>query len=76
MFFITENNVFGVCILTLIRKDHLVAGEAGSVIPKILRLLLEALSKKVQEEGILRITGNKHKVSFYFAFNIKIRLYF
>ncbi|XP_077298644.1 rho GTPase-activating protein conundrum-like isoform X2 [Arctopsyche grandis] len=57
-----ENNVFGVCILTLIRKDHLVAGEAGSVIPKILRLLLEALSKKVHEEGILRITGNKHKI--------------
>lgn len=62
LYLIIENNVFGVSILTLIRKDHLVAGEAGSVIPRILRLLLEALTRKVNEEGILRVAGNKHKV--------------
>ncbi|XP_072947765.1 rho GTPase-activating protein conundrum-like isoform X1 [Epargyreus clarus] len=57
-----EGSVFGVSLETLLRKDMILWEETWSSVPSVLRALAAALRARTQDEGLLRVPGNKHKV--------------
>ncbi|XP_026492586.2 rho GTPase-activating protein conundrum isoform X2 [Vanessa tameamea] len=57
-----EGTVFGVALETLLRKDMILWEETWSSVPSVLRALSSALRARTKDEGLLRVSGNKHKV--------------
>ncbi|XP_053611046.1 rho GTPase-activating protein conundrum isoform X2 [Plodia interpunctella] len=57
-----EGSVFGVSLETLVRKDMIMWEETWSCVPSIIRSLAAALRARSQDEGLLRVPGNKQKI--------------
>ncbi|XP_013192000.2 rho GTPase-activating protein conundrum isoform X2 [Amyelois transitella] len=57
-----EGSVFGVSLETLVRKDMIMWEETWSCVPSIIRALAAALRARSQDEGLLRVPGNKQKI--------------
>lgn len=58
-----EGAVFGVSLETLVRKDMILWEETWSCVPSPFRALASALRNRTHDEGLLRVSGNKQKVS-------------
>lgn len=54
--------MFGVALETLLRKDMILWEETWSSVPSVMRALSGALRARTQDEGLLRVPGNKQKV--------------
>lgn len=63
-----EGAVFGVALETLLRKDMILWEETWSSVPSVVRALITALRARTQDEGLLRVAGNKQKVSVFAIF--------
>lgn len=63
LFLFPEGSVFGVSLETLARKDMLLWEETWSCVPSIFRAVAAALRGRVCDEGLFRVSGNKHRVS-------------
>lgn len=60
-----EGSLFGVSLNALIRRDQQLSGMDSTLVPQFLEGLLEELMKRgTREEGILRVAGQKHKVTW------------
>ncbi|XP_049875892.1 rho GTPase-activating protein conundrum isoform X2 [Pectinophora gossypiella] len=57
-----EGQVFGVALETLLRKDMILWEETWSSVPSVIRALSAALCARTQDEGLLRVPGNKQKI--------------
>ncbi|XP_026319634.1 rho GTPase-activating protein conundrum isoform X2 [Hyposmocoma kahamanoa] len=57
-----EGAVFGVALETLLRKDMILWEETWSSVPSVVRALITALRARTQDEGLLRVPGNKQKI--------------
>ncbi|XP_004926275.1 rho GTPase-activating protein conundrum isoform X2 [Bombyx mori] len=57
-----EGSVFGVSLETLVRKDMILWEETCSA-PSVLCCVTRALRARAHHEGLLRVSGNKQKVS-------------
>ncbi|XP_026482012.1 rho GTPase-activating protein conundrum-like isoform X2 [Ctenocephalides felis] len=63
-----EGNLFGVSLNALVRRDQQVTGEDTALVPLLIQWLLAEIRKRgVNEEGILRVAGNKQKVELLSA---------
>ncbi|KOB65017.1 Rho GTPase-activating protein 18, partial [Operophtera brumata] len=56
-----EGSVFGVSLETLVRKDMILWEETWSCVPSIFRSLAAALRARTHDEGLFRVSGNKHR---------------
>ncbi|CAB3239553.1 unnamed protein product [Arctia plantaginis] len=57
-----EGSVFGVSLETLVRKDMIIWEETWSCAPSIVRALSSELHQRTNDEGLLRVPGNKQKI--------------
>lgn len=57
-----EGSVFGVSLETLVRKDMILWEETWSCAPAVVRALSAALQRRTNDEGLLRVPGNKQKI--------------
>lgn len=57
-----EGSVFGISLETLVRKDMIIWEETWSCAPSIVRALATALQQRTNDEGLLRVPGNKQKI--------------
>lgn len=57
-----EGSVFGVSLETLVRKDMIIWEETWSCAPSVVRALATELHQRTNDEGLLRVPGNKQKI--------------
>lgn len=58
-----RHNVFGVNLSTLLMRD-MPKPTDSIMVPEVFRLLIEYLTVKVREDGILRVAGQKQKLEY------------